>query len=183
MKVGVSSMSSKFSVFSSGNLIDKVKEVVFFKQYANDDKVIQGIIDICDAKVFSKGSVMIKEGDSGDELFIILNGAIDVIKKTLHNEEYVVTTLCADSGGLYVGELGLIDQDKRSATVEAKTDCECIILKRDKFLDFGNRYPEVGLNITRAIAIQLSQKLRKTNSDVITLFSALVEEIAVDSVN
>jgi len=176
-------MPSKFSIFSSPSVIDKVKEVVFFKQYAHDQQVIQNIIDICEPKIFPKGSIMIKEGDSGDELFIILNGTIDVIKKTLQKEEYVVNSLSAENGGLYVGELGLIDQDKRSATVVAKTVCECIILKRNKFLDFGDRFPEVGLNITRAIATQLSQKLRKTSYDLITLFSALVEEISVEDVN
>ncbi len=173
-------MTSKFSVFSSANIIDKMKEIVFFKQYANDDDTIKCIIDICDARVFPKGSVIIKEGDKGDELFIILKGTIDIKKRTLQKEEYVVNTISADTGGVYVGELALIDQDKRSATVEAKTDCECIVLKRDKFLEFGNMYPDIGLNITRAIATQLSQKLRKTSHDLITLFSALVEEISVD---
>ena len=77
-----------------------------------------------------------------------------------------------------MGEIALIDHDRRSASVEAKTDCECIVLNRDSFLKFGNEYPVIGLNITRAIAQQLSQKLRKSSTDVITLFSALVEEIS-----
>lgn len=52
-----------------------------------------------------------------------------------------------------------------------------MVLKRNRFIQFGDENPEIGLNITRAIAQELSLKLRKTGTDVITLFSALVEEI------
>lgn len=156
----------------------KIKEIPFFKKYSTNDKIIKNIVKLCSFRTFKKGSAIINEGEQGDELFIILQGEIDIIKKTMQNEKYVVTTLDARNGGVYVGELALIDNDKRSATVEAKTDCECLVLNRENFEKFGDMYPEIGLNITRAIAVQLSQKLRKTGSDVITLFSALVEEIS-----
>ncbi len=156
----------------------KLIEIPFFKKYADNETIIKTIVKLCEVRNFKKGTAIINEGEQGDELFIILKGEIDIIKKTMQNEKYVVTSLNANMGGLYVGELALIDNDKRSATVEAKTDCECLVLNRDNFIKFGDQYPEVGLNITRVIATQLSQKLRKTGADVITLFSALVEEIA-----
>lgn len=161
------------------NLIEtKIKEVSFFMEYKNNNDVINRIISLSEVRFFKKGATIIDEGEHGDELFIILNGQIDIIKRTLQNEKYVVTSLNSKSGGVYVGELALIDEDRRSATVEAKTDCDCLVLKRDNFIRFGDEYPEIGLHITRAIAKQLSQKLRKTNTDVITLFSALVDEIS-----
>jgi len=158
----------------------KLIEIPFFKKYENNEAIINNIVKLCDIRNFKKGSTIINEGEQGDELFIILEGEIDIIKKTMQNEKYVVTSLNAKNGSVYVGELALIDNDKRSATVEAKTDCECLVLNRENFIKFGDQYPEIGLNITRAIATQLSQKLRKTGADVITLFSALVEEIAGD---
>jgi len=156
----------------------KLIEIPFFKKYASNEEIIKAIVKLCEVRNFKKGSTIINEGEHGDELFIMLNGEIDIIKRTMQNQKYVVTSLNANKGGLYVGELALIDNDKRSATVEAKTDCECLVLNRDNFIKFGDQYPEVGLSITRIIAAQLSQKLRKTGADVITLFSALVEEIS-----
>ncbi len=164
--------------FSISEVAEKIKEVYFFKQYENDSDVINDIATLCEIRFFKKGSTIIREGEQGDELFIILKGEIDILKTTLQNEKYVVTSLNSKAGGVYVGEIALIDHDRRSASVEAKTDCECIVLNRDSFLKFGNEYPVIGLNITRAIAQQLSQKLRKSSTDVITLFSALVEEIS-----
>jgi len=161
-------------------IIKKLKEVSFFEKYKEDENVIQKIADLCTSRFFSQGKTIINEGDYGDELFIILKGSIDILKKTLQNERYTVTTLNAEMGGINVGELALIDNDKRSATVTAKTDCECLVITRKNFVQFGDKNPDIGLNITRAIAQQLSKKLRKTNEDVITLFSALVEEISED---
>lgn len=165
------------SMLNTQDIVNKLRSIPFFTKYKDNDDVISSIAGLCDVKNFKKGSTIIREGDQGDELFIVLKGEIDILKTTLQNEKYVVTTLNSDTGNVFVGELGLIDRDRRSATVDAKTECECLVLKRNKFIKFGDENPEIGLNITRAIALELSQKLRKTGTDVITLFSALVEEI------
>lgn len=81
-------------------------------------------------------------------------------------------------GGIYVGELALIDNDMRSASVVAKSECQCLVINRKDFIRFGDKNPEIGLSVTRAIATQISSRLRKSTSDVITLFSALVDEIS-----
>jgi len=159
-------------------VLDKISEISFFSMYSHDDEVIKSIAHMCSHKSFKKGKTIIREGDFGDDLYIILNGEIDILKNTLQDEKYTVTTLDSSKGGVYVGELALIDNDRRSASVVAKTECDCLVLDRDDFIRFGNENPEIGLNITRSIAGQLSSKLRKTNTDVITLFSALVEEIS-----
>jgi len=159
-------------------VLNKIKEISFFSMYENNDEVIKKISEMCSYESVTSGKVIIEEGEQGDKLYIILSGEIDIIKKTLQNEKYTVTTLNAEMGGINVGELALIDNDKRSASVIAKSDCECLVINRKDFIKFGDENPKIGLAITRAIAGQLSSRLRKTNSDVITLFSALVEEIA-----
>jgi len=163
---------------SRDDIINKLKEVPFFSMFAKDDSDMNKIADMCSNRSIKQGKEIITEGDYGDELFIILNGDIDILKKTLQNEKYTVTTLSSDMGGINVGELALIDNDQRSASVVANTDCVCLVITRDAFVKFGDENPYMGLQITRAIASQLSSRLRKANSDIITLFSALVEEIS-----
>ncbi|MBN2042119.1 MAG: cyclic nucleotide-binding domain-containing protein [Spirochaetes bacterium] len=159
-------------------ILKKLREVKFFEMYSKDNAVMSSIASLCSRQKFKKGAAIIKEGEYGDELFIFLSGQIEIVKQTLQNEPYTIVTLDSDTGGVYVGEFALIDNDRRSATAIAKTDCECLVIKRETFIRFGDKNPEIGLNITRAIARQISAMLRKTNTDVITLFSALVEEIA-----
>jgi CRP-like cAMP-binding protein len=79
---------------------------------------------------------------------------------------------------VFFGEVGLIDKDKRSATVVCKTDCEFYVLSRENFLALGARSPSIGLIITRELTKIVCQRLRKANNDIITLFDALVEEVA-----
>ncbi|MBN1534711.1 MAG: cyclic nucleotide-binding domain-containing protein [Spirochaetes bacterium] len=166
------------AVSESPNITTILRDVSFFRPFRDDRETMEKIASLCKTKLLKRGRVIIQEGDYGDDLYIIARGEIEIVKKTLQKDEYTVTTLDAESGSVYVGELALIDNEKRSATVVAKTDCHCLVIDRDDFIAFGNENPRVGLTITRMIAGQLSQKLRKANEDVITLFSALVDEIS-----
>lgn len=163
----------------NGEIAHTLKKVSFLRMFADDDDIIKMISMICRKRRFARGKLIIREGEYGDELYIVLSGKIEIVKKTMQNEKYTVTTLDAVLGGVYVGELALIDNDMRSATVIAKTDCICLAISRKDFIAFGNANPEIGLAITREIARQICVKLRKATSDIITLFSALVEEIAI----
>jgi CRP/FNR family transcriptional regulator, cyclic AMP receptor protein len=171
-------MFGKKKKVSGDPVVNALKAVSFFKAFEHDEEIMVKIANMCTPRKFAAGKTIIEEGDSGDELYVFLSGKIDILKKTLQNEKYTVISLSSDKGGVYVGELALIDDDSRSATVTAKTDCDCLVIKRKEFIKFGNDNPAIGLEITRSLASQLSAKLRKANSDVITLFSALVEEIA-----
>lgn len=166
------------NIINDKKALEAIKAVSFFKMFSDNDEMVRRIAGMCTKKIIKKGKVLIEEGNSGDELYILINGEIEIVKKTLQDEKYTVVTLDSKVGGIYVGEFALIDKDKRSATVTAKTDCEYLVIKRANFLKFGDEYPQVGLHITREIARSLSTRLRKSNTDVITLFSALVEEIA-----
>ncbi len=163
----------------NGNqIIETLCNVSFFSMLNNDIDSLKRIAAICKRKTYKKRTYIIKEGDYGDDLFIIINGEIEIIKKTMQDEEYTVATLDASTEGISVGELALIDNDRRSASVLAVTDCECLVIDRDDFINFGDKNPRAGLMITRAIASLLSANLRKANEDVITLFSALVHEVS-----
>jgi CRP-like cAMP-binding protein len=172
---------AKTEILSDSAIRAKLMEVDIFSALSSDETAIESIRKICRTRRFSRGRNIINEGTFGDELFIVVSGEIDILKKTLQNEKYTVTTLKADMGGIYVGELALIDNDRRSASVIAKSDCQCIVINRDDFIELGDQNPSLGLSITRAIARQISLRLRKTNDDVITLFSALVDEIAAEN--
>jgi CRP/FNR family cyclic AMP-dependent transcriptional regulator len=172
----------KTAILSNDEILNKLSQVDIFSMYAQNEEAMQRILDICQLREIPKGKTIIEESEYGDELYIILSGEIDILKKTLQNEKYTVTSLHADMGGIYVGELALIDNDIRSATVTAKTSCQCLVITRKNFLQLGDAHPRMGLEITRAIAGQIASRLRKSNSDVITLFSALVDEISSEGI-
>ena len=67
-------------------------------------------------------------------------------KSTLFKELYTVTKLSAENHAFF-GELALVDNDKRSATVVAHTDCELLVMKKAMFLKMGDQNPTLGLSV------------------------------------
>ncbi|MCL4819273.1 MAG: cyclic nucleotide-binding domain-containing protein [Vicinamibacteria bacterium] len=122
------------------------------------------------------GEVLVREGEEGDTMFVLRSGRVRVEKRTPYADTYTVTFLDGESGGFF-GELALLDREFRSATVVAETDCELLVVGREGFLAFGDRHPVAGLLLTRRIAHHLAERLRRTNRDMVTLFTALVQEI------
>jgi CRP-like cAMP-binding protein len=88
-----------------------------------------------------------------------------------------VTALSA-AMNIFFGEVALLDPDKRSATVTCVSDCSFYLITREKFLALGERNPRLALSITRELSRIICNRLRKANADIITLFGALVEEVA-----
>ena len=136
--------------------------------------VIDHLAAIGDVKAVRAGETVIREGDAGDALFVILVGRVRTDKRTPFGDPYTVRLLEA---GSFFGELSLLDREQRSATVVAETECELLVIARDRFLAFGDGNPAEGLLVTRRLAQSLSSRLRRANEDVVTLFSALVQEV------
>lgn len=137
-------------------------------------EVIDHLAGIGETRRVLAGETVIREGEEGDALFVILAGRVRTEKRTPSGDSYTVRRLEA---GSFFGELSLLDREVRSATVTAETDAELLAVTRERFLAFGDRLPEGGLKVTRRLAELLATRLRRANEDVVTLFSALVHEV------
>ena len=78
----------------------------------------------------AKGEVVVKQGDPGDEFFIILQGECAVTKKEGDGEPKEVGRL---RSGAYFGELALMNDSPRAATVIAGDNCKLVKLDRASF--------------------------------------------------
>lgn len=129
-------------------------------------------------RVFPAGEVIIREGDPGDSLFIMQSGEVEITKQlTLvldedTPKERVFIRLNAENG-VYFGEMALLENETRSATVTALTDCSLLELHQKDFLDLTEHNPAMGVKLLLRLAQVLSRHLRKTNQDVVKLTTAL----------
>lgn len=158
-------------------IIEKLRKIVLFQGIKDDyDRLtrLAGIVSVRNSKA---GQHVITEGEEGSELYILNKGTVSVLKRTLDNDVYTIDTLAAEEH-VFFGELALMDEEFRSASVIADTDCEFLLIHRNDFNRLGEEDPWLGLLVTRAIGRALSIRLRKTNKDLITLFEALVGEVA-----
>lgn len=165
----------------SNETIKILKTVSLFKDIKKTED-LKKIATVLSHKHAKKGDFVIKEGDEGDTLYIMKEGSVQILKRTLENEEYTIVNLASTKNMcFFFGELALLDNDKRSATIIANTDCDFYILKRKDFETLGDKQPTIGLKITREISKILAGRLRKANADIITLFEALVSEVSEGS--
>ena len=100
----------------------------------------------------SAGQVLFKEGDQGNFMYVLTSGTAEII---VHNT--VVETMAA---GDIVGEMAIIDDCERSATVAAKSDCKFLPIERERFNFLVQQKPEFALHVMRVLV----QRLRKTDA-------------------
>lgn len=160
----------------SDEIIEKLKKISLFFDFRNDDETLLKICKLISIEKFNIGSYIIKEGEYGDKLYILNKGTVKILKTTINNEPYVVALLNSDDN-IFFGEIALIDNDKRSATVIAESNCELFSIHGDDFIKLCEQNLLMGFKITLKIAKKLAETLRKTNRDVIILFEALVNEV------
>ena len=152
------------------------KKIFIFQDL--DDEELQQILQLTRHRFFSADAAIIKEGDSGDSMYIMREGEVNITKRLtlvldqdLPKEKRMIQLKAVD--GVSFGEMALLENDTRTATVTALTDCKLLELKRDDFLGFIREHSSTGCKIALRLAQLLSRYLRKTDSDVVKLTTAL----------
>ena len=90
------------------------------------------------------GEVLCKEGDTGREFFVIVDGETDVTS----NGKRVAQR----GGGDFVGEIALLEDTNRTATVTAKTPLRVFVLTREDFRSLVRDNPKVERKVMQALA-------------------------------
>jgi CRP-like cAMP-binding protein len=96
---------------------------------------------------FQAGTTIFAKGEPGDEMFVILDGEVEI-----HVGTGVVESLHA---GEVMGEMALIDSKSRSATAVAKTDCRLAVINEKRFLFMVQETPFFALDIMKILVDRL----------------------------
>jgi CRP-like cAMP-binding protein len=105
-----------------------------------------------DIRSFKQGETIFKDGDLGDCMFVVVEGAVEI-----QLAGTVVERL--DPGGLF-GEMALIDGQARSATAVAAADCSLAAINEKRFLRLVEITPRFALQVMQVITERLRRKTR-----------------------
>jgi CRP/FNR family transcriptional regulator, cyclic AMP receptor protein len=94
------------------------------------------------------GTVLCREGDVGQEFFVILDGEVEVKRKGKR--------IGTRGAGDFIGEIALLEDIKRTATVTAKTPLHVFVLTRPAFQHLVNEHPAVERKVLRTLARRLA---------------------------
>ena len=112
-----------------------------------------------------RGQLIMREGDSGDELVLLVKGSVAIVTSSAQGDRVVVNVLRAPA---HFGELALLDGAPRSATVEAMEDSDLLHLSRDAFWHLLTTQPALLGPLLRSLAAQM-RRLTTFTSDWVFL--------------
>ena len=121
---------------------------------------VEEFLSHCHRRRYPAKSTIIYAGDQGDTLYYIIKGSVTVvIEDDSDGKEMILAYL---NPGDFVGEMGLFDQEHRSAWIRTKTECEVGEISYGKFVELSHKHPE----FLFAISKQIAQRLRDTTRKV-----------------
>jgi len=127
-------------------------------------KHIKAIAAICTERVFKPGEYLMKQGENGVGLFIVMSGKVRVEKTSASGE----TVELAENGpGDILGEMAVFDGSPRSASVAAVVETTCLVLASWEFNAFLKAHPEAALDLLPIVV----KRFRETNEALIGLGS------------
>jgi CRP-like cAMP-binding protein len=97
------------------------------------------------------GTEILKEGDTGDAMYVVLDGVVEII----HNGKWIEDV---EAGGVF-GELALIDEQPRSATAIAKTDAQLARVNQQRFEFLVQYSPFFAIEVMRVMAKRLRLRI------------------------
>jgi len=126
------------------------------------------------------GQAMIREGDMGDWMLLLLAGTVDVIKTS---ESGQVSRLAVIKQGAAVGEMSMLDAAPRYATCVAIEDVLAGVLTRTVIARLIQEHPAIGAKILVKLTQLLAQRLRNTSNRLVKLMrstGAAIPDITPD---
>jgi CRP-like cAMP-binding protein len=125
---------------------------------------------ICAPETHARGAVLLHENEPSDDLYVIGRGGVEVLMNPAAvragpprapGEPVVLTEL---RQGQVFGEVALVDQGVRSATVRVSRDDTLLLrLSRDELMRLCETYPLLGYRLMRNLAAELATKIRNTD--------------------
>jgi CRP-like cAMP-binding protein len=117
---------------------------------------------------FRAGHTLFHQGDPGDAAYVVLSGSADVLVDS-DSGEIKVASVGPNS---IIGEIAILCDVNRTATVRANSPLEVLRIDKDQFLELLAEFPEVALEVVRVLADRLSQtteELTRARSTIMQL--------------
>lgn len=151
------------------------------------EKQLKKLQRVLRLQTVNEDTVIVRDGDRGDEMFILIDGEVEISKALIstmtmpdsnHQDKSIIRLDSSEHA--FFGEMALLDRScKRMATVTTTKKCVLAVLRREDFETFIKEDLQLGFTLVRNIAKILSARLGKANQDILKLaiaFSLALEK-------
>jgi CRP/FNR family transcriptional regulator, cyclic AMP receptor protein len=140
--------------------IDLLRNFSLFAELSDDE--LRAIAAVAKPRRYAREDVVIHEDERGDVFCLIQHGKVKITMTSPEGKELILSTL---GPGEFFGEMALLDDEPRSASVIATEKLEVLTIWRSDFLQLLNE----NFSITRKLLAEMSKRLRDASSRVESL--------------
>lgn len=130
--------------------VDLLKRVPLFSQI--DPAKLKLLAFTSERMSFQPEQIMFRQGDAGDAAYVLITGEASVLAETPQGEVPVATV----GQNAIIGEIAILCEIPRTATVKAATELEVLKIEKEHFLRLIREFPEMGIEVMRELASRLS---------------------------
>jgi len=112
-----------------------------------------------DVVTYRQAQVLFKHGDVGDAAYVIIKGDAEVIVPS-GDDEIPIAVL---HDGDFVGEIAILCDTPRTATVRAKSELKALRIRKEPFFELLHQFPEMAVEMTRLLA----ERLTRTTAELV----------------
>lgn len=134
-------------LFTQDTKVQALKRAPLFEGLSR--KELTDLARVSEDLEMEPGKVLCKEGEIGREFFVIVDGDVTVTRNGRR--------VASRGGGDFVGEIALLEDIPRTATVTAETPVRLFVLTRQDFRHLLDRHPGVERKVLRALARRLAE--------------------------
>jgi CRP-like cAMP-binding protein len=154
----LANIMAEFPLSASGDSVAaRLRLVPLFSHLADEE--LARVVRVARTRSHPRNSVILFEDDPGDALFVVLAGEVKVVLAGEDGREVILSIL---KEGDFFGEMSLIDDRPRSATVIATADSELLVLRRVDFQACLEESPRIAFGLLR----ELSRRLRLADEKI-----------------
>ena len=128
-------------------MIEILKRIPFFSQLTDED--LEAIGQKVQMQYFGPEQVIFEQGDYGEEMYIIKRGKVEVLR------DYSVIAELSDHA--FFGEMALVSEEPRNASIKAVSEVEALVLKKNDFKDLLETKPSIASTVSYEVVKRANQ--------------------------
>ena len=166
-------------------IINDIRIISQFQNLSFDE--LDAISIVCVKKNYLKNEILFSEGEKANSVYLLISGSVEIWKDFQSDKKDL---LAVQNPGNIVGEMAVIDELTRSATVLAGNEVEAYTISRDDFINLLQRLPELSFEFMKSISMLVrnsnqnfvnelrnkNMKLEKTNKKILKIQGELVQK-------
>ena len=148
------------------DLTNFLKQADIFYQFTSTQ--LEMVANLCEERTYAMGEIILEEGASTKELYVITHGEVEIQVNPAvvggAESQNTMVTIATLRRGQSFGEIALVDEGLRSATVRAaQKNTRLLIIERARVMLLCETYPQLGYRLMYNLAADLALKIRNAD--------------------